>query len=159
MPCSIWDFFGYHGVSQQLDYFVRTDIARLLECCRKLLQLSMDPQAWRHLFRFNGWDIVLAAAKTMAAWRSHGSRCLSPTLAGLCTHAALIRAGCDFESGGAYVGAGAAWKHFFYQPQCDRLADAELERMPFEELQRNAACGNLLSLPHHCRVNSPDAFL
>jgi hypothetical protein len=125
MPCSILDFFGDHGVSQQLDYFGRTAIARLLECCRKLLQLSMDQRAWRHLFRLTGWDIVpnsartilqemtlLAAAKTMAVWRSHGSRCLSPTLAGLCTHAALIRAGCDFESGGAYVGAGAAWKHF-----------------------------------------------
>ena len=172
MASSLLDFLGDQGIWQQLDYFGRTSIARLFECCRKLLQLSMDQRAWRHLFRITGWDLVpnsartilqemtlLAAAKEIYLWSGFGSCCLSPTLAGLCTHATLIRAGFYFESGGAYVGAGAAWKQFFHQPQCDRLADAELERMGFEELECNAACGNLLSLPLHCRVTSPREYL
>jgi hypothetical protein len=171
MPCSILDFFGYHGVSQQLDYFGRTAIARLLECCRKLLQLNMDQRAWRHLFRLTGWDIVpnsartilqemtlFAAAKQMASWRMHGSCSLSPTLAGLCTHAALIQAGFDFQTGDADVGAGEARKLFFHQRQGDRSA-ADERVLPRLSFPCGFPCGNVLAMPLDCRVTSRIAEL
>jgi hypothetical protein len=103
-----------------------------------------------------------AAAKQMASWRLHGSCNLSPTLAGLGTHAALIRTGFDFEAGDADVGASAAWKCFFHQPQGDRLAENERESFLNEEQMctcNTYACGNLLSLPIDCRVTSPHAKL
>ena len=167
MACLILDFFGDQGIWQQLEYFGCNDIARLFECCRKLRQLSEDQRAWRHFFRLTGWDIVpnsartilqemtlFAAAKQMASWRMHGSCSLSPTLAGLCTHAALIQAGFDFQTGDADVGAGEARKVFFHQRQGDRSAADErvLPRLSFP-------CGNVLAMPLDCRVTSRTAEL
>ena len=167
MAHSILDFFGYHGPWQQLEYLGSTSVARLFECCRKLRQLSEDQRAWRHFFRLTGWDIVpnsartilqemtlFAAAKQMASWRMHGSCSLSPTLAGLRAHAALIEAGFDFQTGDADVGAGEARKVFFHQRQGDRSAADErvLPRLSFPR-------GNVLAMPLDCRVTSRIAEL
>ena len=62
---------------------------------------------------------MFGAAKQMASWRLHGSCSLSPTLAGLCTQAALIKEGFSFQTG-IFYGAGEARKLFFHQPQGDR---------------------------------------
>ena len=167
MACLILDFFGDQGIWQQLEYFGCIDIARLFECCRKLWRLIYDPRAWCDLFQRSGWDSVpnsartireemtwLAAAKQMASWRMHGSCSLSPTLAGLCTHAALIEAGFDFQTGDADVGAGEARKVFFHQREGDRSAADErvLPRLSFPR-------GNVLAMPLDCHVTSRIAEL
>ena len=60
---------------------------------------------------------------------------------------------------GDYVGARAASKIFFHQPQGDRLAEYEhvshTSSIMLEELRCDDACGNLIALPLDCRVTSP----
>ena len=172
MPHSILDFFGDHGPWQQLEYFGSASIARLFECCRKLLHLSEDQRAWRPLFRLTGWDIVpssfriilremtmFAAAKQMAFWRlTHGTHALSPTLAGLCTRASLIMAGFDAQAGDAcaWRGAGA---YVRYQADArtyipDPASDSEESEV--EDKQAAIAFRKLLALP--CESVVPFAF-
>jgi hypothetical protein len=109
---------------------------------------------------------MCAAVKQMASWRlalgiSHLFECsLSPTLAGLCTQASLIRAGFEVQAGDAQT-AEEARSHFFMvdtnlSPYLD-ASDSEGSDLEPQQHDVALAFGNSLRLRSECGVSSPCA--
>ena len=177
----------YNGSWRQLEYLDIFSITRLFECCCQLRRLlNNDRRAWCRLFQITRWDVVpnsfetlrqqmtmCAAVKQMASWRLvalgifHLDKCsLSPTLAGLCTQASLIRAGFEVQAGDAQT-AEEARSHFFVvglnpssYPDANDSEGSDLEPQEHDEA---LAFGNSLRLPcaprlrSECGVSSPCA--
>ena len=174
------------GSWQQFEYLDIVSTTRLFECCCQLRRLlNNDQRVWRRLFQITRWDVVpnsfetlrqqmtmCAAVKQMASWRlalgiwHKGDCCLSPTLAGLCTQASLIRAGFEVQAGDAQT-AEEARSHFFVvglNPSCYPDAnDSEGSDLEPQEHDEALAFGNSLRLPcalrlrSECGVSSPCA--
>ena len=176
----------YNASWRQLEYLNIFNITQLFECCCQLRRLlNNDRRAWCRLFQITRWDVVpnsfetlrqqmtmCAAVKQMASWRLalgifHLDKCsLSPTLAGLCTQASLIRAGFEVQAGDAQTAEEA--RSFFFvvgtnQSPYPDANDSEGSDLDPQEHAVALAFGNSLCLPcaprlrSECGVSSPCA--